>query len=137
MFLPELPILGGISIKAMHDTQPFLFWTIMAIATSRLPLIHEIYPDIKGPYARLVGEEVLKAPLPVHKIQALLFLSTWPLPVTEQALDPSWLYCGVALQAVRSSGLDRKPSVIGFMRASGEARDGLLAWVGCFYVCVS
>lgn len=126
----------------MHDAQPFLFWTVMIIVASHLPghPYDELYDRLYEPYRKLLKEELLDAPLPLHKIQALLYLCVWPLPVRTQPKDPSWLYCGMAIQAARYMGLDREqyvPSLRTIGVVSGTAQARINTWIGCFYVSTS
>ncbi|KPM35789.1 hypothetical protein AK830_g10776 [Neonectria ditissima] len=141
-FRPQLPLLESISLHQVYQSQPFLFWTIMVIVSSHLPESPyvEIFARLHEPYLRLLKEEALSAPLPLHKIQALLYICAWPLPTDAQAKDPSWLYCGVAIQAARYMGLDREqplpsPRTMGVL--PGTARARINTWLGCFYVGTS
>lgn len=141
-FLPQYPLIGSISIRPMHESHPLLFWTIVVIVSSHLPgpPHDELFERLRGPYTKLLKEEMFKAPLPLYKIQALLFLCEWPLPVESQTEDPSWLYCGIALQAARFMGLDRDqtvPSLRCLGVASGAAQARANTWIGCFHTCTS
>ncbi|KAK7430476.1 hypothetical protein QQZ08_002995 [Neonectria magnoliae] len=141
-FRPQLPLLEPVSLHQIYCTQPFLFWTIMLIVSSHLPEppFVELFARVHEPYRRLLKEEALAAPLPLHKIQALLYICAWPLPTEAQAKDPSWLYCGVAIQAARHMGLDREqplpsPRTMGVLPGTARARTN--TWLGCFYVGTS
>ncbi|KAI1505952.1 hypothetical protein F5X99DRAFT_415629 [Biscogniauxia marginata] len=141
-YLPQLPILGPISIDTIYRTSPFLFWTIIVVVASHssVPSDEGLFGRIEAPYQEMLKNEVLKAPLPLQSIQALLILCMWPLPVVTQSKDPSWLYCGVAVNAALYMGLHR-PGPLGSLRCVGvvagsrEAR--ALTWLGCFYVSSS
>ncbi|KAL9573210.1 hypothetical protein ACKAV7_002895 [Fusarium commune] len=102
---PRLPVVASLSAQAAYVNQPFLFWTIVTIALCRLPEPENIalFQLLRAPYERLVQETVTDAPLPLYKVQALLLLCNWPLPTDKQWKEPSWLYCGVAIQAARLS----------------------------------
>ena len=126
-FRPQLPITGPISMRLAYDSQPFLFWTIVIAVASHLPGSpnRELYDCIQEPYKELLKNEIVDTPLPLHKIQALLILCVWPLPVDTQPRDPSWLYCGMAIYAARFMGLDREeivPSLRSLGVASGRAQ---------------
>ncbi|KAI1102444.1 hypothetical protein F4804DRAFT_334287 [Jackrogersella minutella] len=145
-FLPHLPILGPISLKTIHHSHPFLFWTIIAIVALRLPLPSDetLFTRLHEPYMRMLTAEVLRAPLPLSKIQALLFLCMWPLPVAHQQDDPSWLYCGIAVNAALYMSLHRSsprsgttPSLYSVGVMSGSAHERINTWIGCFYVSTS
>lgn len=48
------------------------------------PSFEELLNQIREPFEEMVRREVLQAPLSLQKIQALLFLCMWPLPVEAQ-----------------------------------------------------
>lgn len=142
LFRPQLPLIGSISMRRIYDSQPFLFWTIVIVVASHFPGSpnHELYGLIQEPYRELLKEEILNAPLPLHKIQALLILCIWPLPVGHQPNDPSWLYCGIAIQAARYMSLDREqsvPSLRSLGVASDSAQSRVNTWLACFYIATS
>ncbi|TXC08706.1 hypothetical protein FocTR4_00003472 [Fusarium oxysporum f. sp. cubense] len=110
---PRLPVVAFLSAQAAYENQPFLFWTIVTIVLCRLPEADNIalFQLLRAPYERLVQETVTDAPLPLYKVQALLLLCNWPLPTDKQWKEPSWLYCGVAIQAARYLSLDRQQTI--------------------------
>ncbi|KAI1407540.1 fungal-specific transcription factor domain-containing protein [Hypoxylon sp. FL1857] len=145
-FHKYLPILGPISLKAIHHSHPFLFWTIIVIVASHSPLPSDenLFARLHEPYMRMLRAEILRAPMPLSKIQALLFLCTWPLPVSHQHDDPSWLYCGIAVNAALYMSLHRSspkagttPSLYSIGVMSGSAHERTNTWLGCFYVSTS
>ncbi|KAI0599551.1 hypothetical protein F4775DRAFT_550358 [Biscogniauxia sp. FL1348] len=140
--LPQLPILGPVCIESIYHTSPFLFWTVIVVVAkhSSVPSDEGLFGRIEGPYQQLVRSEILQAPLPLQTIQALLILCMWPMPVEKQPQDPSWLYCGIAVNAAVFMGLHRHNSVgtlrcVGITPAMREVR--MLTWLGCFYVSSS
>lgn len=142
VFRSQLPLLETISLHDMYLSQSFLFWTILVIVTSHSPTLahQDVHRRLHEPYTKLLKEEALTAPLPLHKIQALLFLCTWPLPIEAQLKDPSWLYCGIAVQAARYMGLDREqplPTTRSMGVTPGTRRARISTWLGCFYVATS
>ncbi|KAK8134129.1 hypothetical protein PG984_006141 [Apiospora sp. TS-2023a] len=139
---PQLPILGRISMSSIYQTCPLLFWAIIAIVSWRMsgPQYQDLFKRLKQPYTELLGREALQAPIPLQKLQAILFTCHWTLGVKSQRFDPSWLYCGLALNAAFYMGLNRPkppPSLrsIGVVPGAMEIR--LNTWLGCFYVCNS
>ncbi|KAI2619815.1 fungal-specific transcription factor domain-containing protein [Hypomontagnella submonticulosa] len=145
-FHPHLPILGPISVKTIYHSHPFLFWTIVIIVALRLPVVSDetLFTRLHEPYMQVLREEALRAPMPLSKIQALLFLCMWPLPVPSQRDDPSWLYCGIAINAALYMNLHRSsprsgitPSLYSVGVVSGSARERTNTWLGCFYVSTS
>ncbi|KAI8723007.1 Fungal-trans domain-containing protein [Fusarium sp. LHS14.1] len=142
VFRPQLPVIGSLSADDTYQSQPFLFWTIVIIIACHLP--GQQYTDmlqlLQTPYTTMLHQEILDAPLPLHKIQALLLLCHWPLPCETQTRDPSWLYCGVLIQAARFMSLDRQqtvPSLRSLGVASGSIRARINTWLGCFCVSTS
>ncbi|KAF4466658.1 transcription factor [Fusarium albosuccineum] len=110
--------------------------------TCRLPgqQWSDLYQLLQPPYTRMLQENILDAPLPLSKIQAILLLCQWPLPCETQSRDPSWLYCGIVIQAARSMSLDRQqtiPSLRSLGVASGSIRARINTWLGTFCVATS
>ncbi|KAF4339294.1 transcription factor SEF1 [Fusarium beomiforme] len=139
---PRLPVVASLSAQAAYENQPFLFWTIVTIVLCRLPEPYNIslFQMLRGPYERLVQEIITDAPLPLYKVQALMLLCNWPLPAEKQWKDPSWLYCGVAIQAARYLSLDRQqtiPSLRVIGVTSGSIRSRINTWLSCFIVTTS
>lgn len=100
----------------------------------------ELYICLIRSYEKRLRNDIMDAPLPLHRIHVLLFLSVWPLPVKFQARDPSWLYCGMAIHASRYLGLDRDqvvPSLRSLGVAAGSADERANTWLGCFYAATS
>lgn len=142
MFRPQLPITGALSISRVYHYQPLLFWTIIIIVAwhVRGESHTEILQQFRQPYETFLQRQMLDAPLPLYKIQALILLSEWPLGVDTQTRDPSWLYCGVAIQAARFMSLDRQqtiPSLRSLGVASGSIHARINTWLGLFYVSTS
>ncbi|KAI0172955.1 hypothetical protein GGR52DRAFT_429291 [Hypoxylon sp. FL1284] len=146
IFHPHLPILGPVSLKTIYHSHPFLFWTIIVIVSQRIPVSSDqnIFARLQEPYMQMLRTEALHAPIPLSKIQALLFLSMWPLPVESQRDDPSWLYCGIAINGALYMGLHRTnakpgttPSFYTLDMAAGTPHERLNTWLGCFFVSTS
>lgn len=142
MFRPQLPIIGVLSISKTYHNQNLLFWTIVIVVAwhARVEGDPELLRQFRQPYETFLQRQILEAPLPLYKIQALILLSEWPLGVETQTKDPSWLYCGVAIQAARFMSLDRQqtiPSLRSLGVASGSIHARINTWLGCFYVATS
>ncbi|KAK5999194.1 Putative transcription factor SEF1-like protein [Cladobotryum mycophilum] len=142
LFLPQFPIIGSISATRMYNLHPLLLWTILMIVFShhRDKLDDTLYERLNEAYVKQLRTEILDAPLPLHKIQSLLLLCIWPMPVIAQACDPSWLYCGMAIHASRYMGLDRGhnvPSLRSLGVVAGNADLRTNTWLGCFYTATS
>ncbi|KAG9255820.1 uncharacterized protein F5Z01DRAFT_680787 [Emericellopsis atlantica] len=141
-FRPQLPIIGSISVDAMLHGQPLLFWTIIIIIGSHRPEARFVDMNMrfKDPFTRYLNQQIMDAPLPLYKIQALVLLCEWPFGVETQAKDPTWLYSGVAIQAARFMSLDRQqtvPSLRSLGVAPGNISARINTWLGCFLVTTS
>ncbi|KAI5461874.1 hypothetical protein BGZ63DRAFT_356072 [Mariannaea sp. PMI_226] len=142
VFHPQLPILGPLSINRIHETQPLLFWTIIVIVMNRWHRADfaAFLTQLRDPFVKYFQQQMLQAPLPLYKIQAITLLIQWPLEVSIQSLDPSWLYCGTIIQAARFMSLDRHqmvPSLRSLGVAAGNIQARVNSWLGCFYVATS
>ncbi|KAK8039027.1 hypothetical protein PG993_007438 [Apiospora rasikravindrae] len=139
---PQLPILGRISMTDIYQSCPLLFWAIIAIVSLRMsePAYQDLFRRLKQPYTDFLGREALQAPLPLQKLQAVLCVCHWTLGVKHQRLDPSWLYCGIAMNAAFYMGLNRPkppPALRSIGVAPGNMEIRTNTWLGCFYVCNS
>ncbi|KAI8631640.1 hypothetical protein F5Y19DRAFT_463337 [Xylariaceae sp. FL1651] len=139
LYHPWFPILGPININTIYQSSPFLFWSIIGIVATHttIPLSEELFNQIAIPFQNMVRTEALQAPLPLQKIQALLLLCVWPMPVTNQPRDPSWLYCGIAVNSALYLGLHRPgppPSFRPIRLSVGTPLERIMTWLGCFYI---
>jgi hypothetical protein len=139
MFYPHFPVMDPTSsVSSMYQSSPLLFWTIIIIVVARqvLPANEEVWLRLKEPYMSLIRKESTRSPLPMSVIQALSYLIIWPLPVERQTYDPTWLYCGITLNASLYMGLHfyKKPTQslrsIGVQIGTAGARGN--TWLGCF-----
>ncbi|KAI0403615.1 hypothetical protein F4802DRAFT_608015 [Xylaria palmicola] len=139
LFHPNFPLLVSINISAIHHSSPLLFWTIVIIVASRttVPSSENLFNRIAAPFEDMLRTQILQAPLPLQRIQALVLLCMWPLPVNSQLKDPSWLYSGIAVNSALSLGLHWSGSLPPSRRTSvfqGTPLERVLTWLGCFYV---
>ncbi|KAF2715296.1 hypothetical protein K504DRAFT_23798 [Pleomassaria siparia CBS 279.74] len=133
---PHFPVLDpSISIASIHSSSPFLFWTIITIVLSRqMRLPHASLSDLLlVPYTALLGTKILQVPLSIDTIQALTYLIIWPLGVVRQSLDPSWLYCGIAVNSALSSGLHISRPMQNMHNLSAHLHARATTWLGCFF----
>ncbi|KAF2637852.1 hypothetical protein P280DRAFT_492219 [Massarina eburnea CBS 473.64] len=143
LFYPHLPVLNPtISISAMHDTSPFLFWTIIAIVTSHamLPQHAFLFEQLQEPFLATLRITILKAPVPLQAIQALTHLIVWPFTTERQNRDTSWLYCGVAINAAMYMGLHHSKPTQSYRSIgvpAGSLRARAHTWLGCFLASTS
>lgn len=108
VFHPHLPIID-ITIPA-HDYQkssPFLFWTVLFIASRHhaayLPQSNALMPA----YTNLMNRTLFSQMHSLHTIQAMLCLCTWPMPVMSQLDDQSLMLAGAAVNAAYMLALPR------------------------------
>ncbi|KAF1971835.1 hypothetical protein BU23DRAFT_470039 [Bimuria novae-zelandiae CBS 107.79] len=140
---PHFPVLNpNLSIPAIYDTAPLLFWTIIAIVASHGPLPQHsaLVEYVKEPYLAQLRVEILTAPVPLQTLQAIIHLIMWPFHTPRQSHDSSWLYCGVAVNAALYMGLHHsKPpqSLRSIGVPSGSQRARASTWVGCFFASTS
>jgi hypothetical protein len=129
-------------MAAMHDTASLLFWTIIALIASHeiVPQHGAIFNQLKEPFLAKLRVDIFAAPLPLQTVQALIYLIVWPFPAERQARDPSWIYCGAAVNAAMYMGLHHsKPtqSLRSIGVAAGSLRARANTWLGCFLASVS
>ncbi|KAH7122679.1 hypothetical protein B0J11DRAFT_581370 [Dendryphion nanum] len=142
-FHPHLPMFEpSHSIAFIHDSSPLLFWTIIAIVLARQlrPNHGDLFKLLEKPFTKQLKSDFLSAPLPIHTIQALLYLITFPFPTDSQTREPSWLYCGIALNASLYMGLQKsKPtqSLRSIGVVPGTIRARARTWLACFVASTS
>ena len=132
-FYPHFPTINPIiSIAAIHSSSPLLFWTIIAIVLSKKirPEHLTLFNQLEPLYKSQLATQILKAPLPLQSIQAILYLIMWPFPVEKQPHDPSWLYSGIAIHASLNMGLHR---FIPLNTNSESLRIRVSTWLACFF----
>lgn len=107
-YYEHLPILDQVtSISELHDSNPFLFWTIMRIACYRHPTSSHLFQSISKPYQYLLATSIFAPIRDLRTVQAIVMICYWPTSGNNQSDDPSWQYCGVALNAAMQMGLDQ------------------------------
>lgn len=105
-----------------------------------MPWHADVFRRLKEPYMTRLRSDILRAPLPLHTIQGLLYLIMYPLPVERQPEDASWLYSGIAINAAQYMGLHHSKPLqslrpIGVHPGSPQARAS--TWLGCFLLNTS
>jgi hypothetical protein len=140
-FHPHMPCVDTtIPAQTIQATSPFLFWTIIFTA-SRYHVDHVSKSNLlMAPYSDMINQAVLKASHSLHTIQAILYLSMWPLPVMHQPEDPSLMYAGIAVYASASLGLPQSAGPMSRTLASIESNDRhtmARTWLACFTINTS
>ncbi|KAI9739307.1 MAG: hypothetical protein M1834_007520 [Cirrosporium novae-zelandiae] len=119
--------LGGIELSSVSITKLF--------DHRYHPSESHIFSELITPYQELLSKFLIKSPLSLFSIQAILFICTWPLPVRYQACDPSWSYCGLAINAALQQGLDSDHNSTEASNLSPrDLNIRTRTWLGCFFV---
>ncbi|MBV36599.1 MAG: hypothetical protein CMP47_14275 [Rickettsiales bacterium] len=140
-FHPHMPIIDTtIPVQTIKQSSPFLFWTIVFIASrfhtkyvAKSNLLVESYSD-------LVNRTILKPPHSFHTIQGILYLCTWPLPVMRQPQDPSSMYSAIAVHSASYLGLPLAANPTSRTLAGLESNHRhtmAKTWLGCFITSTS
>lgn len=87
------------------DLHSFLFWTIIIISSRLHPKYTQLHAQLLPSYRALLSETIIENVRDVEAIQAIILLCQWPLPVDRQWKDPSWTFCGLAVNAALQEGL--------------------------------
>lgn len=114
----------------------------MAIVLARQLKPHhgDLFRSLEKPYMKQLRNDSLSAPLPMYTIQAMLYLITFPFPTDSQTREPSWLYCGIVLNASLYMGLQKaKPtqSLRSIGVVPGAVRARARTWMACFVASTS
>ncbi len=137
-FHNQLPILDpSTTVASVQKSNSFLFWTIVVIASQRLPsILGDRWQQLLGPYKDLLGRTVLSSPIALLTVQGLLYLCTWPVPVEYQARDQSWNLSGIATNAALYMGLHkpRHPPALRSIGVFGKSPMRSITWLACFYI---
>lgn len=127
----HLPILDTrTSIGSMQKNTPLLFWTIIAVSCRFHPNYCHMLPLLRDPYQVLLGRALTTSPMSLCTVQALLVLCHWPFPCEKQPQDPSWNYCGTAINAALYLGLNSPKYHISSQEQNIRSR----TWLACFYI---
>ena len=106
-----------------YELSPILFWCIVAVASRRHTSHITLFTSLATPTTKLVWDNVAALPIPLHTIQALLLLCTWPFPHSSLWLEPTPIFCNIALTAAMQLGLHRPQSFGDFMRTKTRLSD--------------
>ena len=130
------------SIAELHHFSPFLFWTIVVIASKLHPSLLHFYNGIVESYRTMLGSVLAGPILELDLIHGIILLCFWPLPVAKQIYDPTWHYCGSITNAALQLGLQNS---MGHLpphgRSEREERIRSKTWMACvqvnaMYVCI-
>lgn len=138
----HLPILEKVqSVSQLHDSNPFLFWTILRTACCRHPVLSYLFDLFSKPYHNLLGTAMTTAIHDFRTIQAILILCYWPNSGRRQSQDASWQLCGLALNAAMQMALDQPGPGRPFPGFAGRSNAHQMSvysrhttWLSLFYV---
>jgi hypothetical protein len=135
---PHLPIIDtNIPVRNIQESSPFLFWTVLFLASRYHAEYISRYNLLITPFTNLTNKTILMNPHSLHTVQAILFLSTWPSPIMFQLEDPSLMFAGIAVHAAFILGLPRALTSTGPLSSmiSQEHREAMAkTWLACFSV---
>src|SRR5580692_10095121 len=129
----HLPILNRRTpIGTMQKNTPLLFWTIMVVSCRYHRNLCHRFPLLRDPYHELLGKALTTSPMSLCTIQATLLLCYWPFPCAKQPQDPSWNYCGIAINAALYLGLDSPKDHQLSKLSAEELNIRSKTWLACF-----
>ncbi|KIW83723.1 hypothetical protein Z517_02969 [Fonsecaea pedrosoi CBS 271.37] len=139
-YYPHLPILDRVtSVADFHDSNVFLFWTLLRTACYRHPKFGHVFQLIARPYEQLLAIHLLSPIRDFRIIQAILILCHWPNTGSQQSKDPSWQYCGIAMNAALQMGLDQLEAEMLHPGSRGQSKalqmsvqSRRMTWLACF-----
>lgn len=100
-----------------------------------------LHDMIAQSYKHLVSTSVLAPIRDFKTLQALIILCYWPNSGPRQSDDPSWQYCGIALNTAMQMGLDQPGPGRAMPGFGGRSNAHLvnvyyrqMTWLACFYI---
>ncbi|GAB5593941.1 Regulatory protein leu3 [Umbelopsis nana] len=130
----HLPFRMCRSIETIYQVCPLLFWVIVAVTSRNLNMVKDLIPLVK----QMVAEITQRPARNVEIVHALLILCMWPFPFHSQLEDPSFIYCGMAMQIGLQIGLHRPEfayefnSKVDVLRSSPHIRR--TTWIACYVI---
>lgn len=132
-----MPLLEpGLHPEQCYKNSPFLFWTIIAVASRRYVNDVALLDSLSEPVTSLGWKAISTRPHTRFTVEALVIQITWPFPVSTPATDNSYIYSGIALQAAIQLGLHRPEDLQDFSRTKvrltdKEIQNRVKTWVCC------
>lgn len=113
---PYIPIFESNSAGELYARSEFLFWAVMTTAAIG-ETTSDLYLSLVGPMRRLAAEKSLMATTRSSSVvQALLVLSSWPLPSEKMLEDMSPRYASLAYSMGLQLGIHRGKFIYEFSR---------------------
>ncbi|MCJ1247809.1 hypothetical protein MMC30_005024 [Trapelia coarctata] len=131
------------SIRDLYASAPFLFWTIILIASRKSG--NGIHTDIHGvlqPHVQaMLASRVMDLKPSIKALHAMLILCIWPFPVVSQAYDSTWVLCGVAMNTAMMMGLHKPGHAEEYGRplaaVKGDPYTRKMTWLAIFQISTS
>lgn len=106
-YLPFMPIIKSNSATELFYKSQLLFWSVILTASLSEPE-PSLYMSLSSLIRQLAIETCwIRTPRSTHVIQALIILSTWPLPNEKVLDDASYRFIGLAKNLSLQLGLHR------------------------------
>lgn len=133
---PFLPIVRSRDPDLCYRCAPLLFWAIIVTACRRYPRDHTTFKFLIESIPAEIWSALGSVPIRPAVINALLILSTWPLPDMRFMTDPTYVYTGTALNACLYLGLHTgKGSFLEFgtpkYRLGSTDEEAIYTWSAC------
>jgi transcriptional regulatory protein LEU3 len=105
-YSPYLPILDPeCSPDQYHARSPFLFWTVISTGARKYAPDPTILEQLGGRVIQLAFSCLSALCKPIHIIEGLLLLCSWPIPINTMFKDISHVLGGAAMQLALQNGL--------------------------------
>jgi transcriptional regulatory protein LEU3 len=131
-----------------YEYSPLLFWAMVVTGARRYPEDPTLLPNLGPKVCSMALQSLNSLHQYVQLIQALLVMSSWPVPIETIFKDQSPVLCGVAMQLALQHGLHLSEArqAIGFQQMRSErdeeaSRIGSMRcndhtlWTYCKIVC--
>ncbi|KAI0887469.1 uncharacterized protein GGS22DRAFT_157231 [Annulohypoxylon maeteangense] len=102
---PYMPIVRLRDPNKCYDSSPFLFWTIIYIASRRYAKSPTLFPFLLDAIKKDAFSTINNWPLTLPSINALILLCAWIFPDVRFVNDPSALFTGAVMNAILQLGI--------------------------------
>ena len=117
-----------------------LFWSVIAVSARQLKsevvILSQLAPDLN----QLLWSTLATSPLSLDLIQAMLLLSSWPLPIFRLWTDKSWILSNMAMNSAVQLGMHRPGCEIGYSKervsmSQADISERYRTWIGSVTLC--
>ena len=136
-----MPVLDGwIPPNTVYHQSPFLFWSIVYVGCRRYADDPTLLGFLAPRITNLALCSLATRQPPIHVIQGLLFLCTWPVPIPSAIKDISHVLAGAAMRFSMQIGLHTIGVGQDFEKTKVAADQNEIAmrarlWLSCLRVC--